>query len=58
MSKRLIATPSFRFLFSDTKNRRETGSRGPERARHRTADELTPLESARFESVHNRHFIF
>ena len=57
MSKRIIATPSFRFLFSDSKNKRstepETGG-----ARSRSADVLIPLQEAKFHSANNRHYIF
>ena len=56
MTKRIIATPSFRFLFSDSKNKRDSAAQ-THGSRNRSADVLVPLHEARIQSVTNRHFI-
>ena len=56
MSKRIIATPSFRFLFSDSKSKRASNA-DADGSRSRSADVLVPLHEAKFQSVTNRHFI-
>ena len=56
MTKRIIATPSFRFLFSDSKTKRDSAAQ-THGSRNRSADVLVPLHEARIQSVTNRHFI-